>query len=180
MSDHPNSLPPAPATLASDPSSVSLRARHDGWTPERQRRFLKVLADTGSVTEAADSISISREAAYRLRRRADGAAFAEAWQAALAVGTRRLVDLAFERAIEGVAVPVFHAGKLVGEKRVYSERLLMFLLQRHYSLVETGGLAAPRPYDRRKADEERVPLTRRFPVLLNRLLRRVRPARYFD
>ena len=42
----------------------------------------------------------------------------------------RLSDAALARAINGVAVPVFHAGQQVGERRHYDERLTMFLLQR--------------------------------------------------
>ena len=40
--------------------------------------------ETGSVSEAAARVGRSRESAYRLRRRADAAGFAAAWDAALA------------------------------------------------------------------------------------------------
>ena len=55
------------------------RTRRDGWTPERQLRFLDALARTGSVTRAAAFAGMSRESAYRLRNRRDGALFAAAW-----------------------------------------------------------------------------------------------------
>ncbi len=63
---------------------VPVRARRDGWDAERQGRFIGWLAQTGSVSEAAARVGRSRESAYRLRRRADAAGFAAAWDAALA------------------------------------------------------------------------------------------------
>ncbi len=43
--------------------------------PARQRAFLEVLADTGSVTAAAQAVGMARASAHRLRRRADARAF---------------------------------------------------------------------------------------------------------
>jgi molybdenum-dependent DNA-binding transcriptional regulator ModE len=57
--------------------------RRDGWTPVRQLRFLEILARTGSVTRAAAAAGMSRESAYRLRRRSSSALFAAAWDRAL-------------------------------------------------------------------------------------------------
>ncbi|QZP08097.1 helix-turn-helix domain-containing protein [Caenibius sp. WL] len=63
---------------------VPVRARRDGWDAVRQGQFIGWLAQTGSVSEAAARVGRSRESAYRLRRRADAAGFAAAWDAALA------------------------------------------------------------------------------------------------
>jgi hypothetical protein len=61
-------------------SSLPVRSfRHDGWTPERQIAFLDTLAQTRSVTRAAKAAGMSRESAYRLRRRPSAAWFAAAW-----------------------------------------------------------------------------------------------------
>ena len=65
---------------------VAVRARHDGWTAQRQRRFIEALASNGCVAEAS-------------------------------------------RAIEGVEQPVYHFGAVVGTRRVYNDRLIMFLLR---------------------------------------------------
>lgn len=43
-------------------------ARHDGWTPDRQRQFIEALADTGSVRAAAHAVNMAPEGAYALRR----------------------------------------------------------------------------------------------------------------
>ena len=52
----------------STPNSQARRkARTDGWTPERQLRFLEALADSRSIAQAAASAGMSRESAYRLR-----------------------------------------------------------------------------------------------------------------
>jgi hypothetical protein len=59
------------------------KIRRDGWTPERQLRFLGALAATRSVTRAARAARMSRESAYRLRTRKEGALFAAAWDRAL-------------------------------------------------------------------------------------------------
>jgi hypothetical protein len=57
--------------------------RRDGWTAERQLRFLDVLARSRSVTAAATSVGMSRESAYRLRSRLAGGLFALLWDRAL-------------------------------------------------------------------------------------------------
>lgn len=105
--------------------------RHDGWTPDRQRAFIAALAETGSVKAAAKRINMSPEGAYYLRRQPGADSFRAAWNAALDHGVQRLTDLAIDRAIEGVPVPIFWRGEQVGEKRSYNERLMMFILRHH-------------------------------------------------
>jgi hypothetical protein len=63
------------------------RTRTDGWTAARQLHFLKMLEQTRSVSRAARSAGISRESAYRLRERRDGALFALLWDQMLAFQT---------------------------------------------------------------------------------------------
>jgi hypothetical protein len=103
--------------------------RHDGWTPERQQGFIEALADYGSVRAAANSVGLAPEGAYRLRRQPGAEEFAAAWEAALDHGIRRIEDVAMERALNGVEVPVYSYGKLVGTRVVYNDRLLMFMLR---------------------------------------------------
>ena len=105
------------------------RIRHDGWTPERQRNFIEALADLGSVRAAAHAVNMTPEGAYLLRRHAEAQSFRKAWEAALALGVQRLEDVAMERALHGVEVPVYHFGAVVGTRRVYNDRLLMFILR---------------------------------------------------
>jgi len=108
---------------------VPRKYRHDGWTPERQRAFIRALADTGSVSRAARAVNMSPEGAYYLRRQPGSEGFRRAWEAALDFGVQRLKDIAYERAIDGQLVPVFVAGKLKGFRRIRNDRLLMFCLR---------------------------------------------------
>lgn len=109
---------------------VRRRPRHDGWTEEKQRRFIEALADTGLVSYAAKTVGMSRESANRLRRSAHGGAFARAWDAARQHAGCALEDIAFERAIEGVEHNVYDQyGEVICTKRVYNDRLLTFLLR---------------------------------------------------
>lgn len=125
-------LSPASANPVPDFTPVPRRMlRHDGWTPARQRAFIAALAETGSVTEAAARVGKAKEGAYALRRAPGAESFERAWSAALDDGVRRLASIAFSRATDGVAVPLMHGGKQVGERRVYSDQLLTFLLRHH-------------------------------------------------
>jgi hypothetical protein len=118
-------------------SPVPRRYRHDGWTPERQKAFIEALADTGSVSRAAAMANMTPESAYYLRRQKGAESFRRAWEAALDFGVARMKDIAFERAITGYLVPMFVGGKLIGWRRKYNDRLLMFCL-RHYGEDASG------------------------------------------
>ena len=103
--------------------------RHDGWTPERQQLFIEALADYGSVRAAANSVGMTPESAYLLRRHPEAKTFRKAWQAALDLGMQRVEDVAMDRALNGVDIPVYSYGKLVGKRTIYNDRLLMFMLR---------------------------------------------------
>lgn len=109
---------------------VRRRPRSDGWTEEKQRRFIEVLADTGRVALAAKAVGLSRQAAYELKRSAGGAAFSRAWDAARLHAGALLEDIAFDRAIEGREENVFNeCGEVIATKHVPDNRLLTFLLK---------------------------------------------------
>lgn len=111
---------------------VLRKRRKDGWTPERQRAFIGALADSGEVLAAARSVGMSDTAAYTLRRAPGAEGFAAAWEAALAASSGRLVDIAFDRAINGVDDPIIDKeGNHIYTKRKYNDRLLMFLIRAH-------------------------------------------------
>ncbi len=108
---------------------VRRRPRHDGWTEEKQRRFIEVLADTGLVGVAAKEVGMTRMSAYRLRRAPHAGAFARAWDLARERAGTLLEDIAFERAIEGVEVETYDgSGELASTRTVYNDRLLRFML----------------------------------------------------
>ena len=103
--------------------------RHDGWTEDRQRHFIEALADTGSVHAACRAVNMSQGGAYHLRPQRGAESFRAAWQAAIDLGVQRIEDVAMDRALNGVDVPVYSYGKLVGTRTTYNDRLLMFMLR---------------------------------------------------
>jgi hypothetical protein len=109
---------------------VLRKPRRDGFTPQRQLDFIRALADTGCVEQAAREVGMSPKSCYRLRNSPEGTQFAAAWDAALPYAARRLVDIAFDRAIHGSDEPVFDKdGNRVGRRMRQNDRLLMFLLR---------------------------------------------------
>jgi hypothetical protein len=104
--------------------------RHNGWNPQKQRGFCEMLAETGLVDRAAKAVGMSRESAYRLRRRADGRAFALGWDAALLLARQRLIDETFELAFEGSLEQHFVDGELKIEKRRRDPKSLLATVER--------------------------------------------------
>lgn len=138
----PNAAPAAPpaadapqpdlrprGTLPAFTPVPRLKERSDGWSPQVQRAFIEALADSGSVEAACRQVNRASVGAYLLRRHPEGASFRAAWEAALELGVQKIEDVAMERALNGVEVPVYSYGKLVGTRRVYNDRLLMFMLR---------------------------------------------------
>lgn len=123
-----------PAALTLDPipfDPVPTAPRRDGWTPARQRAFIDALGKCGLVGAAAREVGMTPKSAYRLRARADAESFAAAWDVAVDQGRTLATGTAIERAMEGVAEPVFRRGLQVGEQRRYDNRLLIAAL-RHF------------------------------------------------
>lgn len=125
----------SPRTAAPQLSGTRLPARlaehSDGppsWTSERQAAFLSHLAATHNVARAARSVGMSRQSAYRLRARLHGEPFDRAWAAAFQCHFDALAEAAMERALNGVEVPHYHKGELIGTSRRYDERLTLGLL----------------------------------------------------
>jgi hypothetical protein len=77
------------------------RLRQDGWTPERQRRFLESIAEGHTVEDACRIVGLSVASAYALRRRASGAGFALGWHGANLLARERIADTLLARAIHG-------------------------------------------------------------------------------
>jgi hypothetical protein len=71
------------------------------WTPAQMRAFLEALAESGLISAACESVGKSRRAAYNLRYRSEGRAFAMGWDAALLVARACLADTLMERALVG-------------------------------------------------------------------------------
>lgn len=63
--------------MAAVDGTAPLSVRSNGWTMERRRRFLASLAAGRTVSRACAEVGLSREAAYKARRR--DPAFARNW-----------------------------------------------------------------------------------------------------
>lgn len=123
---------------------VPVRGRADGWTVERQGRFIGWLAETGSIAEAARRVGLSRTAAYRLRTRREAESFAHAWDRVLALraaaaGEREEVPqrkfTPFERGVagmEGAITVTMRRGRFVRSE----QRLCVISLIRHVNRLD--------------------------------------------
>jgi hypothetical protein len=108
---------------------VPLRTMHNGWTVTRQAHFLGWLAETGSVSAACARVGMSRNSAYKLRRKPHAESFAAAWDAALGMPIRRVTvdDLPF-LAYHGLIRPRFRGGKYIGSRQKPDNTALLRLL----------------------------------------------------
>ncbi|HYJ51776.1 MAG TPA: hypothetical protein VEW04_01250 [Allosphingosinicella sp.] len=131
---------PALADPPADFEPVHLRYRRDGWTPATQRAFLEHLADTLSLQRAAELVDMSMQSVNALRRRS--ATFDHACNAALirGVGERGRAQLV-DQAVNGRLVRRFYHGELIAEDRVFSDRLLLAVIERGEKIL---GAAADR------------------------------------
>jgi len=155
--------PPLPATPFDGVPLEDSRKRLAGWSAERQRLFLSNLAETGSVHLACAAARLSARSAYRLRARSP--AFAAAWDTADQLAVGRLSALAFDRAINGRTEQVWQQGELVAEKRLPSDRLLMWLLAR----LDPRRFAAPWELRKDGAADPQDQARASFPKLLDAL-----------
>jgi hypothetical protein len=117
-----------PATPFDGIPLESSRKRLAGWSAERQKLFLTVLAETGQVHLAAAAARLSARSAQALRVRSP--AFNAGWRMAEQLAVGRLSPIAFDRSINGRIEQVYQGGELVAERRVPSDKLLMWLLAR--------------------------------------------------
>jgi hypothetical protein len=126
---------PDAATVADDAELPAFtpvprkRMRRRGWSAARQREFIAHLAETGSVRAACRRMGVGEHQVYVLRNHPEGESFRKAWEAALDMGIQRIEDTAMDRALNGVDAPVFYHGEKVGDRTVYNDRLLMFMLR---------------------------------------------------
>jgi len=139
------------------------RKRLAGWSAERQRMFLIDLAETGSVHLASAAARLTARSAYRLRARSP--AFAAAWDTTDQLAVGRLSAIAFDRAINGRTEQIWQEGELVAEKRLPSDRLLMWLLAR----LDPRRFAAPWELRKDGAADPQAAARESFPALLDGL-----------
>ena len=144
------------ALECADFEPVPVRRRVDGWTAERQRTFIRVLSETGCVSQAAAEVGLTPRSAFRLAARPDAQGFARAWAWAQTIAATRLTSRAFEYAVHGMRETVWKGGVCVAERRRPSEKLLIYLLT-HLDPTRFGKAAlAPGFRDFREVASETV------------------------
>lgn len=113
---------------------VRPRYRSDGWTPARRTAFVDLLEQDCTIEAAARAVGLSRQTAYATRARSPE--FAAAWDAALAGARAARIAASpskpgvLERAVDGVATPVFYGRRQVGEVRRFDHRAMFDPLRR--------------------------------------------------
>jgi len=111
--------------------------RADGWTPDRIRRFLEMLAQCGVVADAARAAGMNPRHAYTLRSSSKGRAFAVAWDAAQLLARGCMADEVMSRALNGCVEVIIRDGKVWGERHRYDNRLSMAVLTRLDALANS-------------------------------------------
>src|SRR3546814_3631952 len=103
-------------------------------------RFRSPLAATGAGTMAAKAIGHSGSALYQLRKRAGAESFAAAWDTAVEMGARRVLDMLLEHAIHGVPETLSKDGQVILERRKFNTRAMMWIVQQRRSEEHTSEL----------------------------------------
>lgn len=125
----PRTTPPAALAVQAAAQNLTPATRTAlVWTRERQAEFLRQLAASHCVSRAARAVGMSRQSAYRLRNRLKGEPFDIAWACAFRRQFDALAETALDRALNGVEVPHYYKGELVGTHRAFNETLTVALL----------------------------------------------------
>lgn len=103
-----------------------MRARHDGFTPEKRKRFFAVLGTTGCVSDAARAARISTTTVDRWRRK--DARFARLFETAIDKAAAQIELLAWERGVTGIEEPVYHYGKFSHMRVKRSDAIFRMIL----------------------------------------------------
>lgn len=128
------SQPPSPEAEWLELASRARPPRHNEWTRAKMVAFLRELAASQSVAQAARAVGMSRQSAYRLRNRLVGTPFALGWEVALEAGFVQLAHAMMDRAVNGVEVPHYYHGELVGTSRQFDERLAIWVLENPWKM----------------------------------------------
>ncbi len=128
--------------LAAFMTGVTPSARSDGWSGEKQRRFLEAVADGATVTDACAVARLSVAAAYAFRRRPAGQGFALGWSAANLIARDRVADRLFARAEEGQEATTTAADGSTRTRNYYDNGLALRLLDRLDRQAEAGERSA--------------------------------------
>lgn len=157
MTQKRNTLPaPLPATTET-PTPTTIEAslndrlaftpvpratkRWNGLTPLKQQTFIDNLASCGCVEMAAASVGASDSAFYQLRRAEGAESFAAAWEVAIDLGARIVLDKLMEHAIHGTPETLLKDGEVILERRKYNTRAMMWIVSQRFPEQYGSGLS---------------------------------------
>ncbi len=115
-------VPPAPQPCTNTVQDIETSARSD-----KEDLFLSLLSEGVSVCEACTRAGMPRRSVYARRR--DDKAFAALWDEALSMAADTLEAEADRRGRDGWSEDVYYRGQVVGQRRRYSDRMLIFRLR---------------------------------------------------
>jgi hypothetical protein len=145
MSDTPATTA-APSTHIVDPSTLA-----PDLPPEKQARFVEVLAQWGNVRAAAAQAGVSRGHLYRMRRASPE--FRRMWDAALVLARPQVEEVLADRALNGIVETVYYRGEEIATRTRFDTRLLLAHLGRLDRVEDTYGVrAAVTEFDERVAE----------------------------
>jgi hypothetical protein len=107
-----------------------INPRRNGWTADRQCRFIAALGETASVVQAAARVGMSPRSAYWLRQQPAAADFRAAWDAAIDQAWRRVEATALERVLHGETEIIERDGIRVTRHRPCAPHLVIHMVER--------------------------------------------------
>lgn len=120
-------------------ADAELRSHAHARVRAQKNVFVRVMAQTGTVTLGCVKAQISRQAAYRWR--AKDPQFSRRWDEALDSFLDLIEARGSQLAVEGVLEPVFHEGVIVGHVRKFDGKMIQFMLERRRRSVYRRELA---------------------------------------
>lgn len=112
------------------PSPRPLRPRSNGWTLAKQAEFLQALAETASISAAAQRVRMTPQAAHWLRRQPAAEEFRAGWDAALAQAWQSVEASVLERVLNGEIEIIERDGVRAVRQRPCAARLAIHVLER--------------------------------------------------
>ena len=112
------------------PSPRPFRPRSNGWTLAKQAEFLQALAETASISAAAQRVRMTPQAAHWLRRQPGAEDFRTGWDAALAQAWQSVEASVLERVLNGEIEIVERDGVRAVRQRPCAARLAIHMLER--------------------------------------------------
>ncbi len=117
--------PESPETTTKTPRTP----RHNEWTRPKMATFLRELAASQNVRQAAAAVGMSHTAAYRLRSKLRGTPFDLGWEVALEAGFSQLAHAVMDRALNGEVIEHYYNGALVGTSQRFDNSLARWILE---------------------------------------------------